>query len=83
MSDTFGTPKLAQPGIFRGHVLSTSLGFVPPAKQAAIVQFIQVNDSLPTAHEVQLVIEGRKPVNELSETALAEMRRLTTRYLRR
>jgi len=76
------SPKLAQPGIFRGHVLSTAMGFIPPAKQAAIVQFIQVNASPATAHEVRLVFENRIAISDLSKSALAEMRRLTTQYLR-
>ena len=82
MSNTSGSPALAQPGIFRGHVLSTPLGFVPQAKAAAVVQFVMTNASLATVHEVRMVMEGRLSINELSKAALAEMRRLAVQYLR-
>ncbi len=76
-----GSPNMAVPGIFRGHTLSTPLGYLPPAKQTAILEYIQANASRTTAHEVRLVLENRIAIGDLSKAALAEMRRLAVQFL--
>ena len=72
---------LAQPGIFQGYVLSTPQGHLTPGQQAAVLAYVRQNASLQTGHQIRLVLEGRRSVDQLSAQCLAEMRLLAEKFL--
>ncbi len=73
--------NFAQPGIFRGFVLSTPQGYLTAGKQAALLAYVRTNASPSTSHELRLVLEGRKQVDRLEPKALAEIRKLSAEFL--
>ena len=75
--------SFAQPGLFRGFVLSTPQGYLTAGKQAALLAYVRTNASPKTSHELRLVLEGRKPTDQLEPNVLAEIRRLSAEFLTR
>jgi|GEM_PF-4726870 len=75
--------SFAEPGIFRGFVLSTPQGYLTAGKQAALLAYVRTNASPKTSHELRLILEGCKPTDQMDATALAEIRRLSADFLMR